>query len=83
MLILSVNPTSRIQMGEDLVEVHTILDDSILVSVNDGPLIEVSYTPVKVVPNGIIKFFFKKKQYNEAKAGFSLPGKRIQRLNTR
>jgi len=69
-------------MGEELsVEVHSVLDDYIIVSINDGPLLKISYTPVEVAPNALIKFFRRRTRSSWARVGFSLPGKRIAQHN--
>ena len=82
MLVLSVKPDSKIHMGGDTtVLITNVLDDSIYASINDSPPRKISYQPIEITPNNIIRFQRRRKQSNVARIELSSPG-RISREKT-
>lgn len=78
MLVLSVKQNDKITMGDDTtVEVFSVFDDYVYVSINKQPPIKISYQPVEITPNNFILFKRRRTRSNVARIGLSSPNKII------
>lgn len=74
MLKISVTPGSKVKMGENLFEVHTIYKDCIYIDVGDK-VQRVGYNPVIIFSNSTVQFIRKKLRNTRAIIGLTSPHK--------